>query len=57
MTVSSETCHSATTSTTDLTRIDLKINPGKEDESGPGRSVGLVTGYGLDGQEIESRWG
>jgi len=26
-------------------------------ESGPGSSVGIVTGYGLDGQEIESRWG
>jgi hypothetical protein len=24
---------------------------------GPGNSVGIVTGYGLDGQGIESRWG
>jgi hypothetical protein len=24
---------------------------------GPGSSVGIVTGYGLDGPEIESRWG
>jgi hypothetical protein len=24
---------------------------------GPGRSVGIATGYGLDGPEIESRWG
>ena len=26
-------------------------------ESGPGRSVGIATGYGLDGPGIESRWG
>jgi hypothetical protein len=26
-------------------------------ESGPGSSVGIVTGYGLDGPGIESRWG
>jgi hypothetical protein len=26
-------------------------------ERGPGNSVGIVTGYGLDGQGIESRWG
>jgi hypothetical protein len=25
--------------------------------SGPGRVVGIATGYGLDGQGIESRWG
>ena len=25
--------------------------------SGPGSSVGIVTGYGLDGQGIEPRWG
>ena len=25
--------------------------------SGPGSSVGIATGYGLDGPEIESRWG
>jgi hypothetical protein len=24
---------------------------------GPGSSVGIATGYGLDGSEIESRWG
>jgi hypothetical protein len=24
---------------------------------GPGRSVGIATDYGLDGPEIESRWG
>jgi len=24
---------------------------------GPGSSVGIVTGYGLDGLEIESQWG
>jgi hypothetical protein len=25
--------------------------------SGPGSSVGIATGYGLDGRGIESRWG
>jgi hypothetical protein len=25
--------------------------------SGPGSSVGMATGYGLDGPGIESRWG
>ena len=24
---------------------------------GPGSSVGIATGYGLDGPEIDSRWG
>ena len=27
------------------------------DLSGPGSSVGIATGYGLDGPGIESRWG
>jgi hypothetical protein len=26
-------------------------------EHGPGSSVGIATGYGLDGPGIESRWG
>jgi len=26
-------------------------------KSGPGSSVGIATGYGLDGPGIESRWG
>jgi len=26
-------------------------------ESGPGNSVGIAIGYGLDGTGIESRWG
>jgi hypothetical protein len=26
-------------------------------EGGPGGSVGIATGYGLDGPGIESRWG
>jgi hypothetical protein len=26
------------------------------DSSGPGSSVGIATGYGLDGSGIESRW-
>jgi hypothetical protein len=25
--------------------------------SGPGRSVGIATGYGMDGPGIESQWG
>jgi hypothetical protein len=27
------------------------------DDGGPGSSVGITTGYGLDGPGIESRWG
>jgi len=27
------------------------------DHCGPGSVVGIATGYGLDGPEIESRWG
>jgi hypothetical protein len=27
------------------------------DNGGPGSSVGIATGYGLDGPGIESRWG
>jgi hypothetical protein len=26
-------------------------------KNGPGSSVGIATGYGLDGSRIESRWG
>jgi hypothetical protein len=26
-------------------------------DGGPGSSVGIATGYGLDGPGIESRWG
>jgi len=29
----------------------------KSPDSGPGSSVGIATGYGLDGPGIESRWG
>jgi hypothetical protein len=29
----------------------------KYDIYGPGNSVGIATGYGLDGPGIESRWG
>jgi hypothetical protein len=28
-----------------------------QNKSGPGSSVGIATGYGLEGQGIESRWG
>jgi len=31
--------------------------PGHVFISGPGSSVGIATGYGLDGTRIESRWG
>ena len=27
------------------------------EQCGPGSVVGIATGYGLDGPEIESRWG
>ena len=27
------------------------------EDRGPGSSVGIATGYGLDGPGIESRWG
>jgi hypothetical protein len=30
---------------------------GNTTHCGPGRSVGIATGYGLDGPGIESRWG
>jgi hypothetical protein len=29
----------------------------KYQQGGPGSSVGIATGYGLDGSGIESRWG
>jgi hypothetical protein len=28
-----------------------------DSDGGPGSSVGIATGYGLDGPGIESRWG
>ena len=37
---------------------DLKtISSSSIHASGPGSAVGIATGYGLDGPEIESRWG
>ena len=36
---------------------DLKICFLYRQEGGPGSSVGIATGYGLDGAGIESRWG
>jgi hypothetical protein len=33
------------------------INVYQTDVCGPGSSVGIATGYGLDGPGIESRWG
>jgi hypothetical protein len=35
----------------------LNLYNDKEGNGGPGSSVGIATGYGLDGQGIESRWG
>ena len=34
-----------------------KYNTSTAYDCGPGRSVGIATGYGLDGPGIESRWG
>ena len=34
-----------------------KIMSGYKYLGGPGSSVGIATGYGLDGPGIESRWG
>jgi hypothetical protein len=35
----------------------MKITAITTDSSGPGSSVGIATGYGLDGPGIESWWG
>ena len=35
----------------------IKILDGYMIQSGPGSSVGIVTGYGLDGPGMESQWG
>jgi len=35
----------------------LQINLDFSKTGGPGSSVGIATGYGLDGPGIESRWG
>jgi hypothetical protein len=37
--------------------FDLHIYMHHNSVSGPGSSVGIATAYGLDGPEIESRWG
>ena len=42
---------------TDLPLLCYKISGVQLPYSGPGSSVGIATGYGLDGPEIESRWG
>jgi len=34
----------------------VNIKTAYERRGGPGSSVGIVTGYGLDGPGIESRW-
>ena len=38
-------------------RMSLRINSDYIPKHGPGTVVGIVTGYGLDGPGIESRWG
>jgi len=35
----------------------MNISSGPSAEGGPVSSVGITTAYGLDGPEIESRWG
>jgi hypothetical protein len=35
----------------------IPLNPAYYTLCGPGRSVGIATGYGLDGPGIEFRWG
>ena len=37
--------------------VDIKIRVLYTKTCGPGSSVGIATGYGLDGPRIESRWG
>jgi hypothetical protein len=37
--------------------VSALIHVGMLDMSGPGSSVSIATGYGLDGPGIESRWG
>ena len=34
-----------------------ELHPSFQHRDGPGSSVGIVTGYGLDGPGMESRWG
>jgi hypothetical protein len=38
-------------------KIDINLNPRYCVAMGRGSSVGIVTGYGLDGPGVESRWG
>jgi hypothetical protein len=37
--------------------VDVRIFTYVYQMRGPGSSVGIATGYGLDGPGIESRWG
>jgi len=39
------------------TKLFFVLMDFKLDLRGPGSSVGIATGYGLDGPGIESRWG
>jgi hypothetical protein len=39
------------------TPSQIKIKDNYISRSGPGSTVGIVTGHGLDGPGIESRWG
>ena len=40
-----------------MTRVGSQGHRKKWNIFGPGSVVGITTGYGLDGQGIESRWG
>jgi hypothetical protein len=41
----------------DIAQVTKELPVTIRDEYGPGSSVGMATGYGLDGPGIESRWG
>ena len=40
-----------------ITGVNRKLLFCLEEQGGPGSVLGIVTGYGLDGPGIESRWG
>jgi hypothetical protein len=42
---------------TDRQRSQVEFQKLGTGKGGPGSSVGLATGYGLEGPGIESRWG
>jgi hypothetical protein len=53
-----EALRNFTADTTEYTRVvPLELMQHISSVSGPGSSVGIATGYGLDVPGIESRWG